>query len=188
MMKSKKILLIDMDVCLNDFGKHWMRYLKSHYSLKHEYRFTLPYPLPYDLTKLFITTEESTGYEYFNYHTLYDNMPAREDALEYLPILCKEFEVVVASHTYGGHMTSKINWLNKYFPQIESIYCTVKNKSHIKCDIFVDDSIKNLNQMYSRYPDTKIIKFRTDYQEDVEPLCNYPVAYNWEMVYERLCG
>ena len=140
-----KVLAIDVDEPLVSTGKAWINYLKSHYRPKEEYLFTLPEVLPYDLTKLFIIPDEDNeryigdGFEFFNNFMLYENLPPREDALEYLPILCKRYDVVFVSKIMGNHFLSKSKWLDKYFPNHKGFYGVSSTKKHVQCDIFVDD-------------------------------------------------
>lgn len=184
---SKPILAVDVDEPIVQTGKMWKRYLDSHYSLKHEYRFTLPDPLPYNLSELYITTEDSDGLEFFDYFKLYDDVTPRDDALLYLPLIADDYDVIFVSKIMGNHYCSKLRMLDKYFPFHKGFYGCDKTKAFITCDYIVDDCYSNLNDFYLAGKQLGQIKFRQDYKENVEPLKNYPIVYNWEMVHERLC-
>lgn len=184
---SKPILAADIDEPIVQTGKMWKRYLDAHYCLKQEYRFLLPDPLPYNLAEMYITTEERTGFEFFDYFKLYDDVVPREDALEYLPIIAKYYDIVFVSKIVGNHWCSKKRMLDKYFPYHKGFYGCDKTKAFIYCDTFVDDCYSNLNDLFGVLPTEKLIKFRQDYKENVEPLTNYPIIWNWEMAYDRLC-
>lgn len=184
---SKPILAVDIDEPVVSTGSMWMRYLMSHFTLKPEYRLLLPSPLPYNLTDLFILPEDCNKFEYFDYYALYDNAEPREDILEVLPKLAKSWDIIFVSRIMGNHFCSKVRLVDKYFPFHKGVYGTTKTKSHIKCGIFVDDCISNLNEMWQRNPDTKCIRFRSDYVEDnVNPLATYPIYYNWYQIEDYL--
>ena len=186
---NKPILAIDVDEPIVQTGKMWERWLNSHYTMRKEYKLLQPDPKPYNLSEMFIIPEHETGFEYFDYFTLYDNVSPREDALEYLPILIKHFDIIFVSKIMGNHYCSKLRMLDKYFPYHKGFYGCSKTKVNIKCDILVDDCFSNLNDMYEKHGnDVTLLKFRADYNERVEPLKHYRHVYSWEQISNILLG
>jgi len=183
---DRPLMAVDCDGVLLPTSKYWWRYLMSHSALKHEYRFTLPTPMPYNLSELFILGEGDTGFEFFNHFQLYDNLEPREDAVFWLEVLNKYYDIVVVSKCMGNHHQSKVKWIEKYFPYVKGIYCTTTTKAHVLCDVFVDDSVANLNQMCSTGRETTLVRFRADYYEPIDPLEHFHICYNWEDVYNYL--
>jgi 5'(3')-deoxyribonucleotidase len=187
-----KRILIDCDGVLIDSGKLWLRYLMNHYQLKEGFFGCLPTPLPYNLTELFIFADEDNerylgdGFEYWNNFQLYDNITPRADAISVIPKL-KElgYEVVFCSRVIGNHGMSKEKFLNKWFPNNDGIVFT-KDKHLVKCDVFIDDSVVNLNNMYHNNPEVDCYKFRLDYKEPEDPIRDFKVVYNWYTIYDIL--
>ena len=185
-------IVIDVDGVILDSGKQWLRYLMAHYQLKKGFFGHLPDPLPYNLTELFIFAEEGNeyyqgdGFEYWNNYCLYDNLLPREDTLAYIPLIQKlGYEIVFCSRVIGNHGMSKEKFLNKWFPNNDGIVFT-ESKHLLQCDVFVDDSVTNLNKMISVNPETTCYKFRQDYYEDVEPTQPFKIVWGWEDIYRRL--
>jgi 5'(3')-deoxyribonucleotidase len=185
---NKPILAVDVDEPIVQTGKAWKRYLDSHYTMKKEYRLLNPDPLPYDLSKMYITKEEGDGKEFFNYIKLYDNLSPREDALEFLPILSKQYDIIFCSKIVGDHFCSKVKFLDKYFPYHCGLYGTTKTKQHLSCNVFIDDCYSNLNKIYENNINTVCLRFRQDYNEGVEPITSFKIMWNWQQIYEYLNG
>jgi 5'(3')-deoxyribonucleotidase len=183
---SKPILALDVDEPTVSTGKLWKRYLDSHYTMKAEYRLYQPEQLPYDLSVMYITTEDRTGFEFFDNLKLYDNVTPREDALEYLPAISKLYDIIFISKVVGNHFCSKSKFLHKWFPYHKGFYATTRTKEHVKCDIFVDDCYSNLNDMKENNPNTVCYKFRQDYNEGVEPTNRYKIIWGYDQLYNIL--
>lgn len=184
---SRKILALDVDGVLNRIGVNWYIYLSGHYPLKKSYKVQLNttlIDLPYDLTEMFEVGEEShnNGKEFFNNAFLYDTILPREDAVEYIPSLCKKYDVIFVSKVIGFHHHSKAEWLKKWFPEAKTFIAT-NDKQYVKCDIFVDDCIEHLNNMSD---DVQCLRFRQDYLQHTEPRKHFKIVWGFEDLYNYL--
>lgn len=178
-----RVVAVDVDGVVIDTCQMWLKYLLGTYRLKDPYGYISKETLPYDLTKLFNIPEGQDGFDWWHQFDLYDNLAPRKDAIEYVAKLHEEgFKIIFVSTVIGYHHSSKVNFLEKWFPYNDGIILT-HEKQYIQCNYLVDDCYKNLNKM-----DSKVysIKFRSDFKEEVQPKTNFPVAYNWEQVYNEI--
>lgn len=151
-----KILAIDIDECVVDMWPVWLSWCNSMYNksltaedIGHEY----------DLTKHF-------GYSCLDFWAtpnLYQRLKPKEGcvhALDRLHFMGWKFGFV--SYAKKGHFESKCDFINEWFPNRSFIHCT-KEKGFTRCDVFIDDRNKYLNQQLDG---VDRIKMETPYTQD----------------------
>lgn len=180
LLGRKRVIAVDVDGVIVDSPQLWFKYLLRNYRLKYHTDWFGKDTLPYDLTKLFVIPKGDSGYEWWQSSDLYDYMGARADAKDWIRKLKDDgHKIIFVSHAIGNHHSSKENFIKKWFPYNDGVILT-SNKEYVDCDYLIDDCYKNLNVMNSK---VKCIKFRLDWKEEEEPNNKFPVAYNWECVY-----
>lgn len=168
-----KIIAIDWDETVVDVIPIWNRWCAAFFGKAY-------FGNEYDLTKIY--GEEAMTF--WSTPFLYQKLTPRVDALEYITKLNEEgYEIGFVTYCKKAHLSSKCKMIKKYFPFYKFIQAT-KEKGYTRCDYFIDDRNKYLNQQTS---DVKLIKFDTPYVQDeiLEPKGKWVVkAKDWKEVYE----
>lgn len=174
------VIAIDVDLTiLRDIGQDWLDWLnkESGKSLTLE-----DCQYDYNLGKFFPALDDP--YDFWRAHDLYDNKIPSDDALRIVPKLCREHDVIFASAIKGDHHKSKYRMLKRWFPKMKGFLAT-KEKNFVRCDAFVDDRNKFLNQQGY---DVIKIKMDTPFKQTT-PLTNpVTVVKDWYEAYDVLKG
>ena len=88
--------------------------------------------------------------EFFNHKKLYKNPIFFENCIEVLNRLNKKYEVAIVTAGQSKNIRNKLKMFEKYLPDINVIPVmspnfTLNNKNMIKCNIILDDHIRNLH-------------------------------------------
>ena len=138
----------------------------------------------YDLSSVF--TEIDGVMDFWSTPNLYQKLVPKEGAVETLTKLNDEgWEIGFVTYCKKAHLSSKCRWLKQYFPFYKFIYPT-KEKGYVRCDYFIDDRNKYLNQQPIG---VKLIKFNSPYVQDesLEPNGKQLIEVdNWKQIYDVL--
>lgn len=78
----------------------------------------------------------------FGDQELYDRMRPARHAIEYLFLMCGEFDVKLVTATQPEHLRQKLDWLAVWFPFIhESDIIVASHKQWIEADYAIDDHV-----------------------------------------------
>lgn len=116
---------------------------------------------------------------------LYQKLKPKAGAVEFLTKLNKEgWEIGFVTYCKKAHLSSKCKWLKKHFPFYKFIYAT-KEKGYVRCDYFIDDRNKYLNQQHEN---VKLLKMFTPYTQDekLNPKGVCTPVKDWEDIYNEL--
>lgn len=88
--------------------------------------------------------------EFFNHKRLYKNPTFFDNCIEVLNRLNKKYEVAIVTAGQSKNTRNKLEMFEKYLPDINVIPImspnfTLNNKDMIKCNIILDDHIRNLH-------------------------------------------
>ena len=174
---SGKIIAIDWDETVVDVLPIWNRWCAAFFGKVY-------FGNEYDLTKIY--GEEAMTF--WSTPFLYQKLTPRQDAVEYITKLNEEgYEIGFVTYCKKAHLSSKCKMIKKYFPFYKFIQAT-KEKGYTRCDYFVDDRNKYLNQQPCG---VKLIKIETPYTQDqeLEPNGKWVVkAKDWKEIYEIIKG
>ncbi len=186
-----KNIILDVDGPLVDLGSMWYKWLC-------EVTNTSGIPnmiessrsLPYDLRCYFkYELEEAglTGREFFDKEDLYDKSIPIKDSQEALKsIVNRGYIVTPVSQVHWGHAKSKVNFLNRYFPFLESpIFVDSNNtKSHkamVKGDYIIEDRYVEVSK-FKKGNLKKAIIYNTKYIDPVPLKVPHIVVDNWQQI------
>ena len=184
---SKKII-IDIDNTVINMGEVWLKWLLQHYPLAEPLLETDK--MPYNLTKLFKIPEGEDAFAFWDTHDLYDNLEPSVGAVEFVNKLnLLGYEIIFVSAIHNGyHTASKKRFVDKWFSYDSVIF--TEDKWHVKADVFVDDSAKQVVNYKTYNPEALVIKYRADYNEGVNmsKFPNIHIEYNFEDVFSLITG
>lgn len=170
---SGKIVAIDWDETVVDVIPVWQRWCAAFFGEENVTN-------EYNLTKVY--GEEAMTF--WSTPFLYQKLTPRQDAVEYITKLHEAgYEIGFVTYCKKAHLSSKCKMIKRYFPFYKFIQAT-KEKGYTRCDFFIDDRHKYLNQQPNG---VKLIKFDTPYVQDevLEPKDKWIVkASNWKEIYE----
>lgn len=158
-MKIKKIAL-DMDGVLANMMPYLL-YLLNRY---HGEKLTLEDVTEWDIHKACKNCTPEECYQYFDEPGFFRHLPLMPGAQNAVKALQRQgFEIVIISTTKHGQ-SDKLHWLSKNLPTIDldNVFMG-KNKYHIAADVFVDDSIDNLEKYKAAHPGALVICFDAPY-------------------------
>jgi 5'(3')-deoxyribonucleotidase len=94
--------------------------------------------------------------EFFNHKKLYKNPIFFENCIEVLNRLNKKYKITIVTAGQNKNIRNKLKMFNKYLPDINVIPVmspnfTLSNKNMIKCDIMLDDHVRNLDNPNAEY-------------------------------------
>ena len=106
----------------------------------------------YNFKEEFLKFKETTNLDIFSFWSksdLYDNLKPLPNSVEVIRKLVEAgHEIVFISHSKKGHLSSKVKWLKKWFPEAniggKGGFLATKEKHFADVDIMVDDRIVNL--------------------------------------------
>lgn len=184
---------IDCDGVLLNSGRRWMQWLEDNYELKEEYlqiKIKVMAQLgkfPYDVSVMYHIPPEDDPMAYWKSSHLYDGVKPLKEAIEYTDKLKQEGHTLVCvSRITGQHASSKAKWLKKWF-DFDGILFTGNNlleKTFVKCDIIVEDSLKQLNAFPNK---VHRLWFDTQYEQaDIEPNHGIILCKGWKHVYNEI--
>lgn len=91
-------------------------------------------------------------FQYFrnlcNREGIFRDLEPIDGMIDLIKKLSKENKIIFVTNPVSNHYWKKIEkveWLAKYFPDMEYDLCFTGNKYMIDCDLFIDDDIKYLN-------------------------------------------
>lgn len=193
---SNPIVLIDLDGVLCNTGDVWYKWLQDRFDFNdiEADKWTDSWgnmdKKPYNLTKLFNMPSGVTGFEFWYNQSMYDILPPADGAISAMSEIKSHLnmDIVVASRVIGNHYQSKLNWVRKHFPMVDSVYLTESNeraKTFIKCDAVVEDSLIQLQEFSSQ--DVLRLHWQTPYvQEGVVGSSDIHSVNNWNDVVDWL--
>ena len=122
---------------------------------------------------------------YWSRTDLYDNLKPIDGSVQFLQDLhSRGNEIIfVTAHT-PGHIYSKEEFLNKYFPFHSGIVHT-KSKHLVRMDVMIDDNVNVLEEMMLKSPMVRFYLYDNVLNEDYE-MPKFTV--NGEYNYTRLMG
>lgn len=173
-----RILAVDIDETVVDVIPTWNKWCSAFFD-------TAYFGDEYDLTKIY--GEEAMSF--WSTPFLYQKLSPKPDAVEYLTKLNQEgWEIGFVTYCKKAHLSSKCKWIKQHFPFYKFINAT-KEKGYTRCDYFIDDRHKYLNQQ----PDSvKCILMDTPYTQDQELDGSgdrwIVKVKNWKEIYELLKG
>ena len=148
---------IDVDITLVETGHEWWGWLSSEYSSREFYYIDDAYQnlgkLSYNLSHYFKDCSEdkpkANPYDFWSKPDLYDNLEPLPNSVEVIRKLAEAgHEIVFISHSKKGHLSSKVKWLKKWFPEADiggkGGFAATKEKHFVGVDVMIDDRIENL--------------------------------------------
>lgn len=176
-MSKPLTIFIDMDEVLNDLVTQWVAALSSTYN----YTTTFEDIKDWDLESAYPALTSSQIYEPLDNDEFWRKLrPANEAAPVIQSWITAGHKVYVATATYYKDVSTKVQWLQCYFPMIElSNIIIIKDKSLLKGDVLIDDGVHNL--VYGSY--IKIIMDKPWNRTDPRA-AGMLRAYNWHDVAE----
>lgn len=172
---SGKIVAIDWDETVVDVIPVWQRWCAAFFGEENVTN-------EYNLTKVY--GEEAMTF--WSTPFLYQKLTPRQDAVEYITKLHEAgYEIGFVTYCKKAHLSSKCKMIKRYFPFYKFIQAT-KEKGYTRCDFFIDDRVKYLEQQDSSL--VKCIRIDTPYAQDFNgELDNkFPVAKDWKEIYEMI--
>lgn len=174
---------IDVDITLVETGYEWWKWLSDCES------YGLPYHIKdhevkgkfdYNLGTYFPDYESVTGcnpYSFWSQDNLYDWLPPLPNSAKVIRKLAEAgHEIVFISHSKKGHLSSKVKWLKKWFPEADiggkGSFIATKEKHFVGVDVMIDDRVENLLKFKdevvkvyfgSIYEDTPFNKHEVDF-------------------------
>ena len=148
---------IDVDITLVETGKTWWEWLSSEYSSREFYYIDDAYrnmgKLDYNLSRYFKDCSEdkpkTNPYDFWSKADLYDELNPLPNSVKVIGKLVEAgHEIVFISHSKKGHISSKVRWLKKWFPEADiggkGGFIATKEKHFVDVDIMIDDRAENL--------------------------------------------
>lgn len=186
------IIAFDCDVTFVRTDLEWLKWLENvtqHYDHGlwiNGYKTDIRRKTDYNLSNYFSKQLYSlgmSGYEYWEEIAVYDDLEPIEGAVKCLYDLYRaNNHIVCVSKAMGNHHHSKENFIKKYCPFVDDIILC-NNKSHILCDIIIEDRVQNL---YG-FIDTLGIIIDNPYiihENDTDH--SYTVVQNWNQITDRV--
>lgn len=135
-------VIFDMDDVLVNLVETWIKEIND----KWERNVTINDIREWDITRPFPGIKKEDIFGFLSCSWFWERVTPREYAVEYLKKFNEEHEIYIATYAYTKTIDAKINHcLFKYFPFLhEHHIITIKNKSLLDCDWFVDDNPENL--------------------------------------------
>lgn len=149
MSKKKKILLLDLDSCLNNLDEVWLRYYNKDYNDN-------------------LTTEDMIRWETYTVvkpecgHKIYDylllpgffrDLGIKPNAYEVTKWLQQYVDIYIVTAYIVSTCVDKIEWIKKRLPHIDTekvIFCN--NKGLLKAQYMIDDGSHNILNFHKTNP------------------------------------
>lgn len=109
---------------------------------------------------------------------LYDDLQPIVGSKEALFHLSKHFDIVFVSASFPEHTMSKEFFLKRHFPFMKGFVST-RQKGFVKCDYFIDDYTKYLNQVKEGNPDCVTYHFATELNKN-------KTSCTWRSIFEDI--
>ena len=155
---------VDVDLTLVDTGFEWWEWCVVRLAEVEPYYIEIPSvrsmyedlgltgKCSYNLGDEFLNFKETTGKDIFSFwkqEDLYDNLLPLAHSISVMNKLVKAgHDIVFISHCHGGHFSSKVKWLKKYFPFADiggkGGFIATKEKHLVNVDVIIDDRVENL--------------------------------------------
>lgn len=165
------IIATDIDLTVFKTDDIWRKWLETMFGKK-------PIPskdIDYNLDNYYQEEHKETGYTFtkdwfFDREDLYSKK--RLSIIKSAADVCQRLKLI-GHNVYGVSDCTKKNFVSKFvlcksFYAMDKVFRT-DNKASVKCDVFIDDRHKYLNQ-FSDQPEVVLIKYDTPYTQDEELL------------------
>lgn len=170
------IIAVDVDDCVVDIYPYWLKYCNWKYGKNLSME-----EVGYDHNLRNIFGQDCI--DFWSLPNLYSHMIPIDGSVEILHSLYTQgWTIGFCSYAKKGHFESKCEWIKKYFPFYSFINAT-KEKGYTRCDVFIDDNNKYLNQQPQ---DVKLIRKYTPYTQEEELTREHKVMYNWYELHKLL--
>lgn len=188
------IIAVDVDLTVCPVDIYWWKWLNAQYKTDFEYPDPSHYDqklLNYDLGDYFYGLPEPyenfNSIYYFRSDSLYDYIkyPISESVNGLKNLSSLGHRIVFVSHIKGNHHKSKYRWLKKNFPFMDGFLAT-QEKEYVKADYLIDDRNSHLNNFKIGNPRSRVIKFKTNF-EQCQELDNPCFTTNdWSNISDRI--
>lgn len=165
-------IVCDCDLVIAPADKAWLAWLNA-VSNKNVSLPTMGKQTPYDLSEYFPDFQEKFGvdpHSFWDNSQLYDMMDEIPGAGQLLRYFAREGDanILIASHTKGGHFSSKFRYVKRVLPTVDfgrgtgNGFFATKEKYILPCSVAIDDRAENL----VLFPDNVLkIYFNTIYED-----------------------
>lgn len=135
----------------------------------------------YDLTK-YIVDFEGDPLKYWKQAGLYDTLTPIEGSEVCINTLKEYIDFVFITHCVGDHYRSKVDFLNKFFPDVPVI--VTSSKGFVDVDVMIDDRLDFLDQFGDN---TLKVLFPSEYKQNIEKKNNIRDEYkSWQDIQTML--
>lgn len=179
---KKPILFVDCDDTIENFCEVWIKELNKKYNKN----YSTEDIKEWDIQKYYPNTTKEELLEVATSAKFWDKVKPKRDAIVYLYLLQREFDVyIVTSGSYRSMYYKVPKIIKKYFnfiPEQNIICCT--DKHLLKGDYLIDDNPSNL---LSGYPSYKGILFTAPHNKHIN--CKQSGLFradNWKDIYQYL--
>lgn len=131
---KKLIIGIDVDQTIVDSHTEWLNWMYNRIGRE------------IDMNELHSTHWDFDKEDFWRNPKLYDNYEPCQNSTSIIKQLMKEHHVVFISSCFPSHVESKYKFLKTHFGNDISFIDTYY-KYRFKCDVFIDDSTKQLRRM-----------------------------------------
>lgn len=185
-------IAIDVDITLVDTGYEWWEWCVSNLADIDPIFLEIPSvhsmyddtevsgKCSYNFSEEFLNFKEKTGIDIFSFwkqENLYNELSPLPNSVNVIKRLVDAgHEIVFISHTHGGHLKSKVDFLRRHFPFTDiggkGGFIATKEKHLVDVDVMIDDRIDNLLKFKdsvikvyfgSIYQDTPFNKHEVDF-------------------------
>lgn len=158
-MIVRKIIAVDVDLTVVDTLNPWLEW----------YDALTGHDIFDDVKKETYNLEElmhmhPSPLDYWKKPDLYDDLVPMGDSVEILKELSDKYDIIFVSSCFPEHITSKELFLQKYF-SFHKGFISTHQKQYAKCDIFIDDYIKHIDQVKKYNPECLCILHKSDMNE-----------------------
>lgn len=191
-MFDKKVLIIDIDDTIINFGPHWIYRLNERYGTNVNYNDVDCW----DVSRFFPTLTKEQVYSIITESDFYKDVPIIYEAYYYLKLLKEEgYKIVLCSSSSYKNLQNKLeDCVFKWFDFLSwenVVIC--KDKSVIKGDVMIDDGVHNLwnfdgVKIMPNKPHNQdaYIRSLVASEEDVNIANSIIRNYTWEEIYNTV--
>ncbi len=134
---------VDVDQTVVDAAAHWLGFLCKSNKVKWDKWVWNCGNWDYNLTN-YVWDFEGDYLEYWKQAGLYDDLTPVKGSQECINELKDNVEFVFITHCVGNHYRSKVEFLNKFFPDVPVI--VTGTKGFVNVDVMIDDRVDFLDQ------------------------------------------